>query len=445
MSKQSAVQANHGGAPGFTRSRSGLLERRNTSSPHLCVQREGAGPAVHSSTPSLVRYVVESPGRPLDAATRSFMEPRFGHDFSRVRIHTDQTAALSARAVDANAFTAGNHIVFASGRYAPGTPGGQGLIAHELTHVVQQASGPVAGTPVGSGLRVSQPADAFELRAASVERLLATGHPTLTAFLNGASPIDPQSQSPSQDLYLQRQGEGPFTQAGAIFGGLGALFALGQLGVALAPPTAAPLTGGFSVQNQVQLGQLNAPTQPKTEGEPKAPPIGTEGFDYPKRKTIMHVSASKDSSADIALFLRYDGHNILEAYTQEENVRGYAGGSRDDNASVNFRAAQSGGTDSTIADATILCEGINVQGHTFKGNKIQRFRGRLRARGNGEVTADDARLTAGQGFAKTAKSEPYISIGFEEPAPGLPRPAPPEKPPKGDFPAPEGFPEKRFA
>ncbi|HTQ86966.1 MAG TPA: DUF4157 domain-containing protein [Candidatus Solibacter sp.] len=78
------------------------------------------------------------PGQPLDAATRSFFEPRFRRDFSSVRIHTDSRAAESARAVGARAFTAGPDIAFESGEYSPGTSLGLRLLSHELTHVVQQ-------------------------------------------------------------------------------------------------------------------------------------------------------------------------------------------------------------------------------------------------------------------------------------------------------------------
>ena len=69
------------------------------------------------------------------------MESQFGYDFSRVRIHADAAAAESALAVNALAYTVGRDIVFAAGRYAPATPAGRGLLAHELTHVVQQGGG----------------------------------------------------------------------------------------------------------------------------------------------------------------------------------------------------------------------------------------------------------------------------------------------------------------
>jgi hypothetical protein len=91
-----------------------------------------------SAVPPIVGEVLRSPGQSLDLATRGFMEPRFGHDFSAVRIHTDHTAAESARAVSALAYTVGSNIVFGAGQFAPNTSAGRTLIAHELSHVVQQ-------------------------------------------------------------------------------------------------------------------------------------------------------------------------------------------------------------------------------------------------------------------------------------------------------------------
>ena len=97
----------------------------------------GRGPDV---APPIVHDVLRSPGRPLDDETRGFMESRFGHDFSGVRVHTDGRAAQSAQAVNALAYTVGNHVAFDAGQYAPGTPAGRDLLAHELAHVVQQST-----------------------------------------------------------------------------------------------------------------------------------------------------------------------------------------------------------------------------------------------------------------------------------------------------------------
>ncbi|RME18715.1 MAG: DUF4157 domain-containing protein, partial [Candidatus Zixiibacteriota bacterium] len=86
------------------------------------------------STHQIVHDALRPSGRPLDPSTRSFMEARFGHDFSRVRVHADGQAAAAARAVNARAYTLGQDVVFAGGQYAPDTLAGQRLLAHELTH-----------------------------------------------------------------------------------------------------------------------------------------------------------------------------------------------------------------------------------------------------------------------------------------------------------------------
>lgn len=104
------------------------------------------------------------PGKPLDAATRASMESRFGHDFSRVRVHADGRAARSARAAGASAYTVGSDIVFAAGKYSPGSAATERLLLHELTHVVQQ-SGAGRGTP-----KLGAPDNAFERQAADVAR-----------------------------------------------------------------------------------------------------------------------------------------------------------------------------------------------------------------------------------------------------------------------------------
>jgi len=109
--------------------------------------------------PSTVGEVLRSPGQPLDAETRALLEPRFGHDFSRVRVHADAAAADSARDVHARAYTVGSHIAFGAGQFAPRTPPGQRLLAHELTHVVQQIGSSPTG-PAGLGHRIQRaPAD----------------------------------------------------------------------------------------------------------------------------------------------------------------------------------------------------------------------------------------------------------------------------------------------
>jgi Domain of unknown function (DUF4157) len=106
----------------------------------LQLKRFGSNNSGQATIPTSVHEVLRSPGRPLDPATRSFMEPRFGYDFSHVRVHTSTTAEQSARDVNALAYTVGRKMVFGEGRFAPGTQEGRRLLAHELTHVAQQST-----------------------------------------------------------------------------------------------------------------------------------------------------------------------------------------------------------------------------------------------------------------------------------------------------------------
>ncbi len=124
-----------------------------------------ANPNSHHSNdvPPIVNEVLSSSGEPLDAATRAYFEPRFGHDFSRVRVHTDEKAAESARLVNARAYTVGDNVVVGSGQYLPSSSSGRRLLAHELTHVVQQSDS-VSTLP----LTISEPSDRNEKQADQV-------------------------------------------------------------------------------------------------------------------------------------------------------------------------------------------------------------------------------------------------------------------------------------
>lgn len=106
------------------------------------LQRKFLGMAGGPEAPPIVGEVLRTPGRPLDPATRAFFEPRFGQDFSHVRIHADAWAAESARAVNAHAYTVGSHIFMGPQQPAPESQAGRFLLAHELTHVVQQSTSP---------------------------------------------------------------------------------------------------------------------------------------------------------------------------------------------------------------------------------------------------------------------------------------------------------------
>ncbi|GLW89481.1 eCIS core domain-containing protein [Actinokineospora globicatena] len=142
------------------------------------VGNAGVGALVEEER-SPVHSVVGSGGSPLAAETRAEMEGRFGgQDFSDVRVHTGGAATESAKSVHAQAYTVGSDIVFSDNHYDPGSSQGKHMLAHELTHVVQQRSGPVDGTDTGGGVKVSDPSDRFEREAvANADHVMSTpGH-----------------------------------------------------------------------------------------------------------------------------------------------------------------------------------------------------------------------------------------------------------------------------
>jgi hypothetical protein len=114
---------------------------QNEQAPHKHLQRKRvqADNVGEMVVPPVVHAVLGSSGQPLAPTTRAFFEPRFGHDFSKVRVHADAQASEAAHAVRAKAFTVGQEVVFEQGQYDPETGRGQQLLAHELTHVVQQS------------------------------------------------------------------------------------------------------------------------------------------------------------------------------------------------------------------------------------------------------------------------------------------------------------------
>lgn len=198
----------------------------------------------------LVGEVLRSPGQPLDAATRSFMEPRFGHDFSRVRVHTDGAAAVSAREVGARAYTVGSHIVFGQGRSASALGSDRHLLAHELAHVVQQGEAALPSSSQSIPFAPKHAEQSADMAASAV----AAG---------GSAP--PQ---PGQSTQLARQGlvcdEHP------------------ELCPALAPRVTpnAPSTPPPTVKKETERkNETPSPAPPEKKATPKSrAPVGTNGM-----------------------------------------------------------------------------------------------------------------------------------------------------------------------
>lgn len=130
---------------------------------HAAHERPSGGQAAHEPPSavqrSTVHQVLRGSGRPLGEALKSEMEGRLGADFSDVRLHTGPAAQRSAAEIGARAYTSGSHVVIGTGGADKHT------LAHELTHVIQQRSGPVSGTDNGAGLSLSDPSDRFEREA----------------------------------------------------------------------------------------------------------------------------------------------------------------------------------------------------------------------------------------------------------------------------------------
>lgn len=155
-----------------------------------------------------------SGGRPLDADVRTDMESRLGHDFGDVRVHDDSRAHDSAVAMNAHAYTVGSNVVFQRDRFDPSSTDGKRTLAHELTHVVQQRSGPVDGTPAAGGIRVSDPGDRYEREATATAERAVTDSPA------PAAPAAAVQREADDGAAVQREGEeeeeavqGSFTDA----------------------------------------------------------------------------------------------------------------------------------------------------------------------------------------------------------------------------------------
>jgi uncharacterized protein DUF4157 len=307
------------------------------STRHLSVQRDADWAPLRGDAAMLVRSVLGSPGSPLDPGMRSLMEPRLGHDFSAVRLHTDDAAAQSAQAVAANAYTAGNHIVFGAGKFAPATPDGQRLVAHELAHVMQQAHGPVPGIPTDGGMTVSQPADQFERNAAAVADMALSDQATRQRPVAELVRL-PSSPPDSGNLALQRD-------AATTWGAIGAIAGIAALAVAafawLKPKNVNATAQGITMQpNPFQFSTLGdnaaaASTAPDAQSKFQAAAEGP-----PKTEKILEMRTDDDNDATFNLQSNADGNNIITANVVPGETNGYQGGYNGSIGTVAFSETQ---------------------------------------------------------------------------------------------------------
>ena len=161
--------------------------------------RKKASDQAMGEVPPIVYDVLRSPGQPLDIDTRSFFEPRFGQDFSSVRVHTDSQAAQSASAVNALAYTVGSDLVFASGQFDPRSKSGRQLLAHELTHVVQQSQ---SAASLQSKITHDSQGSSAEREAEAAEQAVLSDIPSPVAVPDNLATANSLSgyDSPSQNM-----------------------------------------------------------------------------------------------------------------------------------------------------------------------------------------------------------------------------------------------------
>jgi hypothetical protein len=196
--KPAAEDADHGKAKSAeTGSLAGLQHQvGNRAVQRMLAQRSGEGSFDLDDETAARINSQRGGGQTLDSATSERMGAATGEDFSNVRVHTSSEADELNQQLSAKAFTTGQDIFFKEGAYDPGSSGGQELLAHELTHVVQQRNGAVPGG--GGKMKVNAPGDSFEQEADSVAHGVASG--------TGAA-VQRQEEDKDEEEQVQRQEE----------------------------------------------------------------------------------------------------------------------------------------------------------------------------------------------------------------------------------------------
>jgi len=178
--------------------RSDVLDGAGILGLQRAVGNSGVGAMLEEERSPVHDVVGSGGGSPLAPDVKGEMESRLGHDFSDVRVHNDSQAHESARSVNAHAYTVGSNVVFQRDRFDPSSSEGKTMLAHELTHVVQQRSGPVDGTSTGGGIKVSDPSDRFE-REASANAERAMSAPAPAAQLSASPAAVQREEAPAEE------------------------------------------------------------------------------------------------------------------------------------------------------------------------------------------------------------------------------------------------------
>ena len=191
--------------------RSDVLDSAGILGLQRAVGNAGVGAMLEEERSPVHDVVNSGGGSPLAPDVQDEMQGRLGHDFSDVRVHNDSKAHESAQSVNAHAYTVGSNVVFQRDKYDPGSAEGKTMLAHELTHVVQQRSGPVDGSSAGGGIKVSDPSDRFEREAsANAERVMSgpAPAPAATAQLSADSAAVQRHEAEeetAQGSFVQRE------------------------------------------------------------------------------------------------------------------------------------------------------------------------------------------------------------------------------------------------
>lgn len=306
-----------GGTPGLDGECAECRKKRLSGLPHSTNQAEP------TEVPPIVNEVLRSSGQPLDADTRAFMEPRFGHGFGRVRVHADERAAESARAVRALAYTAGQHIIFGARQYAPASRQGRRLLGHELAHVVQQGSS--SASPKGIG----PPSDHNEREADSAAANVSAGQDATVESTTPAPLLQRQqdfrltpptlSLPPRRPLSLFPPGEEPRLRLDLL--GLRGVTSIRPV-VPTLPPflTVPPPTGtttGEEKEEARPIWALEFELEPE-EGSSLARILETEER---TKQILSNLSGEEAEETPLGLELLNAGVNILAATPPGRAVR----------------------------------------------------------------------------------------------------------------------------
>jgi Domain of unknown function (DUF4157) len=344
-------------------------------------------------------------GQPLASAVQRDLEEVLGADLSGVRIHADAEADRLSRALDAVAFTTGRDVFFRSEAYNPSSTDGMRLLAHEATHVVQQASGPVAGKSAPGGVQISDPTDSFERQADRVsDAALSAVEGIATARLHDDG-FAAQHDSTSS---ARATTTGTNTRAAAV--------QVQRQPVPVIPAASLTVAAASFVANTRPAGTDsfgNANVQFRYSRNTPGPHISVE-----VQYAIFELDTNKSfgsSHAHLDLTLRYDGQNIIAAYTSQARVSGYEGGVFGSEAAVNFNAIEASHPSDEVTRAYVLVQGFNNP----SGPGFQRFRARILVTGDGKVEPQECRLTEGEGVERTS---PHCFIGFTDRYAGYPSP-----------------------